>query len=334
MQFEELFKMFILLLDKLSEYSINPLLFKAGLIFIDITGVILLIAVMFKFFEYYFKKQTVQKKKGSMFSTLAMTLVVIVLFNFWVSSKGQLNIQNEILQYIYFSFGIILCTLGIIWHIKSKIDIGRFWSDEIEIKENHSIIQTGAYKYARHPMYGSLLLWCWGAGFIMFNYITFLLTTLVFLPLMVKRARAEEKELIEANIDYSLYKENTKMLCFTMKGKTALLFKISALLIFVYFIINGINLQNLMLLFFIHFYLGYSLTPEKVAFSYRSKSFIIIVVWLIAQYWHPMYYFYYIVALMLLYGLKWNCPCMIMYEKFGGCPCIKLLSKLKDKIIK
>lgn len=327
-----LYNLLFSILDKLSGYSINPDLYKIGLIFIDATGVILLIAVGYKFFEYYFKKQTVQKKKGSMFSTAAMTFLVIVLFNFWVKSIGQINIQDKTLQYIYFVFGIILCTLGIIWHIKSKIDIGRFWSDEIEIKENHEIVQSGAYRYARHPMYASLLMWCWGAGFVMFNYITFLITTLVFLPLMIKRARAEENELIEANIDYNLYKENTKMLNFTLKGKTAVFVKLLALAVFLYFIIRGINLQNLMLLFFIHFYLGYSLTPEKVAFSYRSKSFIIIVVWLLAQYWHPVYYFYYVVALMLLYGLKWNCPCMYMYEKFGGCPCIKLFKLIKNKL--
>lgn len=329
-----LFDTFLTIFNKLALQSVNPTLFKTGLIFIDITGVILLIAVGFKFFEYYLKKQTVKKKKGSMFSTLAMTFFVIVLFNFWVGSIGQFNIQDKILQYIYFVFGIILCFWGLIWHIKAKFDIGRFWSDEIEIKENHTIVQSGAYKYARHPMYASLLLWCWGAGFITFNYITFLLTTFIFLPLMIKRARAEECELADANIDYNLYKENVKMLNFTLKNKTSVFVKIVALSIFVYFIINGINIQNLMLLFFIHFYLGYSLTPEKVAFSYRSKSFMIVVVWLISNYWYPIYYFYYVVALMLLYGLKWNCPCMYMYEKFGGCPCLKLFKFIKNKLIK
>lgn len=326
-----LFDTLLSIFNKLADNSTNPQLYKIGLIFLDITGAILLIAVGYKFFEYYLNKQTIQKKKGSLFSTLGMTFCVIVLFNFWVGSIGQFNIQDKILQYIYFVFGVMLCTLGIIWHIKSKIDIGRYWSDEIEIKENHTLVQSGAYKYARHPMYASLLLWCWGAGFITFNYITFLLTTFIFLPLMYKRAKAEEKELLEANIDYNLYKENTKMLNFTLKDKSAVLVKLLALFLFVYFIVTGINIQNLMLLFFVHFYLGYSLTPEKVAFSYRSKSFIIIVVWLISNYWHPFYYFYYVVALMLLYGLKWNCPCMYMYEKFGGCPCFKLIKMLRKK---
>ncbi len=249
------FDTLLTIFNKLALQSVNPTLFKIGLIFIDITGVTLLIAVGFKFFEYYLKKQIIQKKKSSTFSTLAMTMVVAIHFHFWVSSIGQFSIQDKNLQYIYFIFGFILCTLGIIWHIKSKIDIGKFWSDEIEIKEKHTIVQSGAYKYARHPMYASLLLWCWGAGFITFNYITFLLTTFIFLPLMIKRAVAEECELIKTNIDYNLYKENVKMLNFTLKGKMAIFVKIIALLFFVYFIVKGINIQNLMLLFFIHFYL-------------------------------------------------------------------------------
>ena len=35
---------------------------------------------------------------------------------------------------------------------------------------------------------------------------------------------------------------------------------------------------------------------------------------------------------MCLYGLKWNCPCMLVYEKYHGCPCFAFVkSCLKKK---
>ena len=321
----------LMLFNILALKSINPMLFKVGLILIDITGLILLIAVIFKFFEYYDKKPKNEKQKGHFFSTFGMTMLVIILFNFWTGSIGQINVIDRITQYIYFILGSILLLIGFIWHIIAKVNIGRYWSDDIEIKPEHNIIQTGAYSFARHPMYASLLMWCFGASFITFNYASFLITGLIFFPLMVIRAKAEEKELLEKNSDYIIYKQNTKMLCPTLKGNFALFVKIVALILFMYFVIKGIEPPQLLLLFFMHLYLGYSLTPEKVAFSYRSKSGIILIVWLISKYFYPAYYFLYVVGFMLLYGLKWNCPCMFMYEKYGGCPCFKLLKKFSKK---
>ncbi|MBO7448094.1 hypothetical protein J6U78_07160, partial [bacterium] len=72
---------------------------------------------------------------------------------------------------------------------------------------------------------------------------------------------------------------------------------------------------------------------EKVAFSYRSKSGMIAVIGLISLYlWHPVIYLNYVIMAMCLYGLKWNCPCMLVYEKYHGCPCFALVkSCLKKK---
>ena len=176
-------------------------------------------------------------------------------------------------------------------------------------------------------MYASLLMWTLGATFLTFNWAAFLIILFVFFPLMKIRANDEEKELIELNSEYLIYKQNVKMLCPTLKGKYALIVKLITITMLIYFVIKGITISELMLIFGLHLYLGFCLTPEKVAFSYRSKSGIMVIVWLISKFFHPAYYFYYVIILMFLYGLKWNCPCMIMYEKFGGCPCLKLFKK-------
>jgi hypothetical protein len=83
----------------------------------------------------------------------------------------------------------------------------------------------------------------------------------------------------------------------------------------------------MILLFAIHLYLGYCLTPEKVAFSYRSKSGMMVAVWGLSLIWHPVYYLLYPIVAMFLYGLKFNCPCMIVYNKYHRCPCFDLAAK-------
>jgi hypothetical protein len=201
------------------------------------------------------------------------------------------------------------------------------WSDGIEIKQDHQLISKGAYALSRHPMYASLLLWCWSASFMMFNWITMTIATLAILPLMIARARAEEREISKVLPGYLFYQENVRMLAPTISGVYAVAIKILAMCLLGYYIWQGLTLPSVILLFAIHLYLGYSLTPEKVAFSYRSKSGMMIVIWGLSQIWHPIYYLLYVILAMFIYGLKFNCPCMIVYSKYHQCPCFGLAAK-------
>lgn len=313
-------------LNHLSRISINPNLFLYGIGLIDITGFILLVAVIAKFAEYYIRGKKTTKAKKHPFSTLQMTICVVVLVNFWLNSVGQIAMP-KLLQYIYFATGSMMLVFATVWHIWAKFNIGFFWSDGIEIKNEHSLVTTGAYALARHPMYASLLMWCWGASLLTFNWLTLLLISVIFLPLMIRRAKDEEKELLEINPDYLLYQQNVKMLFPTLGGAWAFIIKVLAICLFGYYIWAGLTLPSLLLLFFIHVYLGYSLTPEKVAFSYRSKSGMMLVFYGLSLLWHPFYYLLYMALAMFIYGLKWNCPCMIVYNKYQRCPCFTLFEK-------
>jgi hypothetical protein len=161
----------------------------------------------------------------------------------------------------------------------------------------------------------------------MFNWITLAITTIVILPLMIARARAEERELSRVLPDYLSYQESVHMLAPTISGLYAVAIKVVALCFLGYCIWQGLTLPSMILLFAIHLYLGYCLTPEKVAFSYRSKSGMMVAVWGLSLIWHPVYYLLYPIVAMFLYGLKFNCPCMIVYNKYHRCPCFDLAAK-------
>lgn len=318
-------------IDLFISRSVEPEYFLSGILIVLITGIILLIAVAYKFFEHFNQKEKVKTNKKHFNSTLLMTVLVLFQYNFWNTSTFQLKIQNEITKLIWFYSGIFLVFFSLIVHIIAKINIKHFWSDSIEIKEEHKLVTSGVYSLSRHPMYGSLILWCIGASLVMFNPVTILFTLFIFTPLMYIRAKAEEEELIKLDDEYIIYKQNVKMFFPTLKGYVALTVKIIMLIIFIYFMIKGINLAELTFLFTSHLICGYALTPQKVAFSYRSKSGIIVITWLLSKLYYPIIYFLWFVILMLIYGLKWNCPCMYLYEKFGGCPCLRLFKKSCNK---
>jgi protein-S-isoprenylcysteine O-methyltransferase Ste14 len=314
------------LIRRIANQSINPFLFIAGMSVIYLTSLILLIAALFKFLEHAATSHKIAKRITHPFSTREMVVCIAALFPFWLRSIGQIK-MNAALQSVYFGVGFVLILCAVTWHIWAKVDILAMWSDGIEIKQDHKLISTGAYALARHPMYASLLLWCWSASFIMFNWITLTISTVVILPLMIARARAEERELSKVLPGYLFYQENVRMLAPTISGFYAVAVKIMAMCLLGYYIWQGLTLPSVILLFAIHMYLGYSLTPEKVAFSYRSKSGMMIAVWGLSQIWHPIYYLLYIILAMFIYGLKFNCPCMIVYNKYQRCPCFDLAAK-------
>jgi protein-S-isoprenylcysteine O-methyltransferase Ste14 len=314
------------LIQRIANQSINPSLFIAGMGVIYFTSLILLIAAALKFLEHASISHKIAKKINHPFSTREMIICIAVLFPFWLRSIGQIK-MNAALQSVYFAIGFVLILCAITWHIWAKFNIRVMWSDGIEIKQDHRLISTGAYALSRHPMYASLLLWCWSASLMMFNWITLTISTLVILPLMIARARAEERELSKVLPGYVSYQENVRMLAPTISGFYAVAVKIMAMCILGYYIWQGMTLPSVILLFAIHLYLGYSLTPEKVAFSYRSKSGMMIVFWGLSLIWHPIYYLLYLILAMFIYGLKFNCPCMIIYNKYQRCPCYDLAAK-------
>jgi protein-S-isoprenylcysteine O-methyltransferase Ste14 len=314
------------LIQRLAHQSIHPFLFIVGMSVIYGTGLMLLLAAALKFLEHAATSQKIARKVMHPFSTREMIVCIAALFPFWLRSIGQIE-MDAALQFVYFGIGFVLMFCAVIWHIWAKFNIRDLWSDGIEIKQEHKLISTGAYALSRHPMYASLLLWCWSASFMMFNWITLTISTLAILPLMMARARAEERELSKVLPGYVLYQENVRMLAPTIRGFCAVAVKLLALCFLGYSIWQGLTLPSVILLFSLHLYLGYSLTPEKVAFSYRSKSGMMIVIWGLSQIWHPVYYLLYVVLAMFVYGLKFNCPCMIVYNKYQRCPCFDLAAK-------
>jgi len=313
-------------IQRIANQSINPHLFIAGMSVIYLTCLILLIAALFKFLEHAAISTKIARKTTHPFSTREMIICIAALFPFWLRSIGQIK-MNAALQSVYFGVGFVMILCAVIWHIWAKFNIRSMWSDGIEIKQDHKLISTGAYALARHPMYASLLLWCWSASLMMFNWITLTISTLVILPLMIARARAEERELSKVLPGYISYQENVHMLASTISGFYAVAVKILAIFLLGYYIWQGLTLPSVILLFAIHLYLGYSLTPEKVASSYRSKSGMMIAFWGLSLIWHPIYYLLYLILAMFIYGLRFNCPCMIVYNKYQRCPCYDLAAK-------
>lgn len=100
-------------------------------------------------------KRPVQKNKSFFLDRLNIGLVgiftmivpLLAVYTHWLDQFDYL--ENSTL--IFLSIPFLLGGLIVFW--KSHQDLAENWSVTLELKENHTLITNGIFKYVRHPMY-------------------------------------------------------------------------------------------------------------------------------------------------------------------------------------
>lgn len=91
--------------------------------------------------------------------------------------------------------------------------LGRFWSLHVEIRENHEFVQSGPFRFMRHPTYFSMVLELAAFGLICSAWWMLLIIPLFYIPALLLRLRLEEPALVEKFGDtYREYQNRVPML--------------------------------------------------------------------------------------------------------------------------
>ena len=77
-------------------------------------------------------------------------------------------------------------------------DLGRAWSVTLELRDQHTLIMRGVYKWVRHPMYSAFWLWAIAQALLLPNWIAGLSGLAGFGTLYFCRVGHEEKMMLVA----------------------------------------------------------------------------------------------------------------------------------------
>lgn len=108
--------------------------------------------------------------------------------------------------------GTILCGLGVAFSIWARAILGRNWSSNPTIKEGHELVQSGPYRFVRHPIYTGILLAIFGTSIASGKVGDLVLILAITLMLIVK-LRLEESLMQQQFAEkYTEYRNRTKAL--------------------------------------------------------------------------------------------------------------------------
>ena len=132
----------------------------------------------------------------------------LIVFICCIPFKFILESDNTTLSVL---IGLSICFVGVLYEIISDQQLYRF-----KQKNSNAIIQTGLWKYSRHPnYYGEILFW-WGLfiyGLGTTNYfvliISPILMTLMFLYISIPWI---EKKILSSRVEYKKYQKNVNVL--------------------------------------------------------------------------------------------------------------------------
>jgi protein-S-isoprenylcysteine O-methyltransferase Ste14 len=107
--------------------------------------------------------------------------------------------------------GTIIYFFGLLVAIVGRVQLGRNWAnlEDYQVLPGQSLIQTGIYKYIRHPIYIGDVLLLLGLELALNSWLV--LGVVVLFLYVILQARKEEKILSNAFPDYANYRKKTKM---------------------------------------------------------------------------------------------------------------------------
>jgi protein-S-isoprenylcysteine O-methyltransferase Ste14 len=109
------------------------------------------------------------------------------------------------------ALGAIMVAVGLSFAIWARWHLGGNWSGWVTLKEEHSLIQSGPYRYVRHPIYAGILLAFVGSAIAIGEWRGVLAIGLALLAFL-RKIRLEELRMRKTFPEYERYRRTTAAL--------------------------------------------------------------------------------------------------------------------------
>lgn len=178
--------------------------------------IIIAISYLYAFFELFMnlrqRRNSRGASKGDKNSLLVLygliTVGYFLSFSFGMTKIGRIHPWNT-----FFTIGMGVFAAGLVIRILSIATLKRFFSYSVSTDQEQSIVDTGLYKFIRHPGYLGQLIIFLGISMSLANGLSILAMMIPVVIGYAYRINVEERFMVEQfGEEYLNYRKRTKKL--------------------------------------------------------------------------------------------------------------------------
>jgi protein-S-isoprenylcysteine O-methyltransferase Ste14 len=176
--------------------------------------IIITVSYLYGFFELFVNlkqkgksKVTIAGDKGSLWLLYGLITVGYALsFSIGATKLGRIYPWNT-----FFGIGMVLVVAGLTIRVHSILTLKQFFTYSVAKVENQKIVETGLYKFIRHPGYLGQLVIFLGISTSLSNWLSVLLMMMTVTIGYLYRIEVEERFMLEEmGENYLKYQAHTK----------------------------------------------------------------------------------------------------------------------------
>ena len=155
-------------------------------------------------------RQAVEREGRAMF---AIRVVMFFLLLAWLALYAINPPWMEVLSVPFpgwlrwVGFALGLASLGFwAW---TQVALGKEWSPQLQLREEHHLVTTGPYARIRHPLYTAMLGWGASVALVTAHWVFIVLAVVVIAGLFARVPNEEQMMIKEFGEEYKAYMQRT-----------------------------------------------------------------------------------------------------------------------------
>ncbi len=144
-------------------------------------------------------RDLIRRRSGRLAERWSLTVVLVTVIGGFVAGiKLAQGSTGEIRTAAWplFGVGLTLMAAGIAIRWWAIIELGRFFTPDVRVQQDQTVVTSGPYKWVRHPAYTGMIVYFTGLGLALSNWLS--LAALLLIPTvgLTVRIHAEETALL------------------------------------------------------------------------------------------------------------------------------------------
>ena len=157
------------------------------------------------------KTQRLEPAVAGILRILTILVAVILLSTTWIPLPWLYRLLWQPGLWPFW-LGAAITVGGLLFSVWARQHLGRNWSSQVSIKQDHELITTGPYAVLRHPIYTGILAGFLGVAIALSEVRGFVVFVLFFLMFWTKLSKEEQFMRSQFGEAYATYVRRTSAL--------------------------------------------------------------------------------------------------------------------------